>query len=124
MAHDAFLSHLDGLSYYGSAALFDLLAIILMSGIRPVPVMVVRLQRICVASIALNAAGWVLWASYFPPLAYDLLFICVYLWALITLLLRDSAHDVGGYTMDRWRSCVCFNRPAWVGYILKDGAKT
>ena len=123
LTHDGFLSDLDGLAYYGSAALFDLLAIILMSGIHPVPRLVVRLQLICLLSVCLNAIGWALWVTYLPPLIYDWAFLALYTWAVITLIQRDGAHDVGGYTMDRWRSCIRFDRAAWVVRLLKDGNK-
>lgn len=55
--HELLLSDLDGLQYYGSAALFDLLIIVLTSGINPVPRMVLSLHRICFVSILANMAG-------------------------------------------------------------------
>ncbi len=120
--HEALLSHLDGLQYYGSAALFDLLIIVLTSGINPVPRMVLSLHRLCIVSILLNMAGWVLWFFYFPPLAYDLAFVAVYAWALLILIKRDGA-NVGGYSLDSWASCFRFNRSPWAVRLNQYGGK-
>lgn len=120
--HELFLSHYDGLLYYGSAALFDLFIIVITSGIHPVPKMVLSLHKICIASILINLAGWVLWFFYFPPLVYDAAFVVLYVWALITLINRNGL-DVGGYTLDSWATCFRFNRSAWGGYLYKHGGK-
>lgn len=115
LLHELFLSHYDGLLYYGSAALFDLAIIIATSGIRPVPEMVLSLHRICLVSILANFLGWVIWFLYFPPLIYDASFVAIYAWALITLIKRNGL-DVGGYTLDSWATCFRFNRSAWLSY--------
>lgn len=120
--HELFLSHYDGLLYYGSAALFDLFIIVLTSWIHPVPKMVINLHKICIASILINLAGWSLWFFYFPPLAYDAAFAALYVWALITLINR-SGLDVGGYTLDSWAACFRFNRYSWRNYSYKHGGK-
>lgn len=111
LCHHVFLSDLDGLYYYGSAALFDLAIIILTSGINPVPDMVLSLHRICFVSILANLAGWILWACYLPPLAYNISFGVIYLWAVITLIKRNG-DDVGGFTLGSWASCFRFNTSA------------
>lgn len=122
LTHEIFLSHLDGLMYYGSAALLDLAIIVLTSGINPVPRMVLSLHRVCIASIVLNLAGWVLWFFYFPPLLYDLAFVTLYAWALWIFTKRDRA-DVGGYTLGSWASCFRFDRSAWAIHLIKHGGK-
>jgi len=109
LLHDLCLSDLDGLAYYGSAALTDSAIIILTSGIFPIPVMVVRLHYICLISILVNAAGWVMWMAYLPPTIYDIAFIVVYLCVIITMIRKDTS-DVGGYSLDSWRTILSFNR--------------
>lgn len=106
--HELFFSHLYGILYYGSAALLDLGIIMLASGISPIPRMVITLNRICLASIVVNFAGWVIWSSYLPPMAYDLAFVVIYLWALITLIKRDGS-DVRDFSVGGWSSCFRFN---------------
>lgn len=120
--HEALFSPLDGLQYYGSAALFDLLIIVLTSGINPVPRMVLSLHRLCIVSILANMAGWVIWFFYFPPLAYDLAFVAINSWALFILIKRDGA-NVGGYSLDSWASCFRFNRSPWAVHFNQYGGK-
>lgn len=109
ITHDLALSHLDGFAYYASAALFDLGIIALTSGISPIPRMVISLQRICLASILLNFAGWLMWLLYFSPVLYDTMFTLIYSWALIIMLVRNNT-DVGSYSRSSWHSCFRFDR--------------
>lgn len=122
LLHEFLLSDLEGLQYYGSAALFDLLIIGLTSGINPVPRMVLSLHRTCIASILVNSVGWVLWFFYFPPLAYDATFVLLYAWTLITFIKRDGDH-VGDYTLDSWTACFRFNLFSWSNYFNHNGGK-
>jgi hypothetical protein len=92
--HELFLSDLDGLAYYGSAALFDLGVIILTSYIRPVPPIVLRLHVVCLASILVNSMGWALWWLYLSPALYNAAFVAVYSSAVVAILWSDKA-DVG-----------------------------
>lgn len=105
IAHDALASGIDGFWYYGSAAILDVGIIILTSGIRPLPRMVVTLHRICMASVMMNFLGWLMWFFYLPPTLYDFAFLMLYSCALITFIKKDHA-DVGGFEVDSWRSCV------------------
>lgn len=123
LSHELFLSHLDGLAYYGSAALLDLGIIILTSGINPVPQMVINLHRICKVSIFLNVAGWYIWSAYLPPVAYDLAFMALYGWTLLILIKRDGA-DVGGFTMDSWNSCFHFNWRSSLSHYRRNKGQT
>lgn len=111
-SHELFFVDYDGLAYYGSAALLDLGIIVITSGINPLPKMVLRLHVICAVSIFINLLGWLLWLSYLPPTLYDMAFVALYAWALVTLIRRDKL-DVGGYSLDSWGSCFRFNRSAW-----------
>lgn len=120
--HELFFSDYEGLQYYGSAALFDLAIIILTSGINPVPKMVLSLHKICIVSIVANLLGWIMWFLYYPPMIYDLAFVAIYAWTLITLIKRNGL-NVGGYTMDSWASCFRFNRSAWYLYLNKNAGQ-
>ena len=93
---------LDGSQYYIGAAAVDLLILILISGIYPVPRMVVRLQWVCVVSIALNFLGWGGWFLYLSPVAYEWSFAVLYCSALYVLLKKDADDVVGGDTVIRW----------------------
>lgn len=121
-AHYLMLSHLDGLLYYGSAALFDLLFMVLTCGINPAPKMVFSLYKICMCSMIINCVGWVLWISYEPPIFYNLAYLGLCSWALAVLLRRNRS-DVGGFELDRWGACFRFDPYAWSGYLNRGEGK-
>lgn len=106
--HYIYLSELDGMLYYGIAALVDLAMVILTSGIRPIPRMVLTLHKIALVSIAANMYGFILWFNYLPPTTYDSAFILIYLWLLLTLI-RKGGKRVGGFTISSWTTCFNFN---------------
>jgi len=108
VTHGALFSDLDGGLYYATAALFDLLIIIFLSMINPIPRMVVTLQTICVVSIGVNFVGWGIWTQYLPPTAYDKAFVVIYLWAIWALLRRNEV-DVG-----RMGDTTVRGRGAWI----------
>lgn len=116
------MNSLVGFSYHGSAAIFDLLIIILVSGIRPLPELVLSLHRICAASILINVTGWVIWVLYFPPILYDLAFVALYAWLVVTLISRDKK-NVGGNTLDRGGFGFRFDRGTCSHLFNKHGGK-
>lgn len=122
LLHDVAFSHLDGIAYYGSAALLDLAIMILLSGVHPLRKTVIRLQVICLISIIANMLGWLIWFVYLPPTAYNFTFFCLYLWALVELLKKDR-DNVGGFTVDSWRACIRFDRSAWAVRLFKNGGE-
>ncbi len=95
-AHDIFLSDLDGLEYFGSAALIDSLVIILLSSIKPIPRLVLSLQAACLASIVVNFVGWWLWVRYLPSDVYVMSMTAIYTWIMVSLIKKDRNY-VGGY---------------------------
>ena len=115
LAHEVLLSTYDGLLYYGSAALFDLAIIVLLSRLNPLPKMAVRLQRVCMVSIFVNAGGWVLWTTYAPPLAYDVAFAALYAWAIVVLTTRNG-QNVGDSTLGRRHSGFYLRSGSWRNY--------
>lgn len=96
--HELYLSEVDGLLYYGSAAFFDLLIILLTRNIRPLTDTIVNIHMICVISILFNYIGWIIWALYLPPLIYNWSFVMVYSLAVYAFLRMDDS-NVGGGTM-------------------------
>jgi hypothetical protein len=82
--HEIFLSDLEGFIYYGSAAFFDLLIILLLSNISTK--LSINLQNLCIFSMVLNFVGWLNWFNYMPPTVYNNSYILYYLMVLITIL--------------------------------------
>jgi len=123
LSHEFLISDVDGLAYYGSAALFDMGIIMLVSGINPVPRMVTDLQGICMASVFINGIGYFIWLAELPPIIYDTSFMVLYTWTLLILIERNGT-DVGGYRLDSWYSCFRFNRPSFFGHIFGNGGQT
>lgn len=120
--HGLFLSGLDGPWYYLSAAIVDLTILWGLSRISETSGTILSLQRISLISIALNAMGCGLWLLYYPPFAYDLTFILLYLAALFTLLKKDRA-DVGHNSMDRKHPGLRFSTSDRDSYLHKHGGK-
>ena len=122
MLHEIVGAHLDGLAYYGSAALCDLAIIILTSGIRPIPAMVTRIHLICLASILANAVGWAMWAAYLPPTVYNAAFVVIYLGAVVAMLKKDRSDVMGGHTPGGRRTGIRGGLSArYRTYIKKSG---
>lgn len=91
--HDLFFSSTTGIVYYGSAAMFDLLAIIIISNIQPISKTTIAITNICFLSIVLNLIGWLIWFLYWPPLPYNAAFIILYASAFIALIRQDLGPD-------------------------------
>ena len=123
LAHDIFLSSLDGFAYYGSAALGDLLIVVIISNIRPILKMTVELNKICMISIFTNLFGWSLWVFYFLPVAYNSMFVLIYAVALFTLIKRDTL-NVGNHLLGGGRFGYSINRSTSVLYRNNNDCKT
>ena len=94
---------LDGWSRHGGSAIINLVAILILSGVRPACWMVYRLKLILLLSMLVNFAGWVMWYQYLPPTAYDAGLVVVFSLALFALI--KGAGDVGDFTASSWRTC-------------------
>lgn len=105
VVHEMLLSSLDGFSYYGSAALFDLIVILILT-IIPVTRLSIRLQVISFVSAILNFIGWVMWTLYLPPDWYNAAFIVLYGVSAFVLSISGGGDDVGNRTLDRRRSGI------------------
>ena len=119
LLHEVFEGSLDGLAYYGSAALCDLAIIVLTSGITPVPAMVTRIHLVCFASIVANAVGWVMWSAYLTPTVYNAAFVLIYIVAVAAMLKKDPS-DVGGHSLNSRRTHFRSGNPAIRRSYLKD----
>lgn len=115
--HELLFAHLDGFPYYASAGAGALAIIVLLKLLAHPPRIALVLVRICLVSIVLNFAGWLMWRAYLPPESYNAAIFCVFIWALVTLLSRDKQDESGGrLTMDLWRAG--FRRYAYPGLQL------
>ena len=86
--------------YYLSAGTADFLILVVLTIVRPVPSVVHGLSWVCVASIAANAYGLVIWSAYWPPDSYDALHTVIYTSAL--WILAGGNNDMAD-SRSRWR---------------------
>ena len=92
---------LDGYMYYLSAAVLDSAIITITANFKEVSQITRGIHRVCLASIVLNAAGWVTYMLYVPPTGYNLSFIFLYLWSIMVLMKRNRRYD-GDNKLDTW----------------------
>lgn len=88
-----------GYGYYFSAAMFDLGVIITLNHMMQNKTSY-YLQIIALISIVLNFLGWLLWFFYFPPIAYDIAFLTLYIITVLVILRRGLLHGV--FTIYQW----------------------
>ena len=101
LLHCVMGEYIDGGAYYISAAGLDSAIITITANFKETSQITRSIHRICLASIVLNASGWVTYMLYVPPIGYNLSFIFLYLWSIIVLMKRNRRYD-GDTTMDRW----------------------
>ena len=118
LIHDRFLAELDGLLYYGSAAIFDLAVITWLANLRQTCKLTVNLLRVSLVSIVLNFGGWLMWITYQPPALYNLSYIILYSCAIVALINKEGLKH-GGYTLDGWASCFRVHPGKSVPYSSK-----
>jgi len=93
--HEIFFSASTGLIYYGMASLFYVAIIMLTAVAAPVTRLVLDIHKICLASIFMNACGWVLWFFYFPPAIYNIAYMGLHCWAIYALMQRTKRKEDG-----------------------------
>lgn len=80
------------LIYHGSAALFDLMALVISAHL-----LAGRLsddmQSLCLIAIFVNSAGWFLYMAYAPPRCYQIALLGVNYGQCLRLLIGDSYDD-------------------------------
>jgi len=77
LMHNAFFYHVENSMYYLSAAMIDLIVMVIISRFK-CRAFVYKMLFVCVVSIMLNGLGWALWHFYLPPTFYDQLFLLFY----------------------------------------------
>ena len=92
LLHYLLFNDSEGLLYYGSAALFDLLAIMMIAHLAIPTSLAKQVLFICSASIVMNYAGFVLWISYLSPSLYNWGFVVLNLCTIICLIKREPGH--------------------------------
>lgn len=123
LVHDVLSINVSDSVYYLSAAISDLAVIILISKIKAVSDLIVRVQMLSVASIVANFIGWIAWCSYLPPDLYNAAFVAIYLCAIIILLDRSIISDVGHSSLYRvWHGVCCGAGSRGFNYIDDEGA--
>lgn len=99
----AFGEKMDGITYFVTAAITSGIAIELMMRIPKVVSTTISLYRVCIAEIAANSVALALWYYDQSPLINTYVFLVLRIWAISILLRKDTADDVGGYTItSRW----------------------
>jgi len=82
----------DGLLYYGTDALLDLLAIMIIAKLAIPTSLAEQILYICSASIIFNYIGLVLWLTYMSPALYNWGFVVLNLCTIICLIKREPGH--------------------------------
>ena len=82
----------DGLLYYGSDAILDLLAIMLIAKLAIPTALAMQVMFICAASIVINYIGFAIWLAYMPPTVYNWGFVVLNLCTIICLIKREPGH--------------------------------
>lgn len=76
----------------------------IVAHIKPITKSSIAIQFICLAGIITNFIGWLSWYNYSTHSLYNLLWLGVYLTALVTMLNRGM-HDATSYRVFSWIDC-------------------
>lgn len=94
--HGAIFGGFNGLAYFGSAALCDLIVVFAIARLKAPSWLGRELQRISLVSVLFNWAGWVAWMLYWPSDGYVIAFAILYGYTILTLFRKgrsDGARD-------------------------------
>jgi len=86
--HDIFFGEHDGFWYYGTAAFFDYLTIILINRTN-------FIQIVCLLSIMLNISGYIAWFLYYDASVYGYSFVILYSCAIVAAIFKDDDSGLG-----------------------------
>ena len=95
IAHLLLVSKDNAEWYFLSASLFDMLVLTIVSRIN-IP-QTDSIQMLCIMSVIVNGAGWLLWDNEIDLTAYAAVQIAIYLYAIFILTSRDKS-DVGDHS--------------------------
>lgn len=98
--HNYFLGDISGVFYYLSAGAFDFIVLAIICIYAKPKWFSNQIIGISTISLILNFYGWIIYELYLPPTSYNIAFNTLYLYAILILLWKDSAHDFG--TNKRW----------------------
>lgn len=102
-SHGIVCANFDGFWYFFTAGVFDLAIISIIYAYGAIARLTDDLINICVASIALNAYGWVTWHNYQPIFSYQTAMAALYFIAIFSLLRKGRANEYG---VNKWHSGV------------------
>ena len=95
--HIAVFGRINGSLYYWSAAIFDMLILVVITTAktqRSSRILITRLTKICFVSVVCNSIGWLMWFEELPPTAYNRTYILIYI-AIIAIFVSEDM-DVRG----------------------------
>jgi len=108
LMHETLFSSLDGLAYYGSAALADLFTIMILTSVIVSTELCGKMISICIISILLNICGWAIWFSEADPTAYNLSFAVLNAYTIYLLISGDKRHGRLGADGGRGSIVWCY----------------
>lgn len=95
----------DMLLFHGSAALVDLFMLYAAPAVLSGR-LCMDTQKLLLASIVGNAAGWLLYMAYAPPIFYNTYMVAVTYAQLMRLIIPDRHADSTGSTLVRHPDCL------------------
>lgn len=99
---DNFIIKPVGALYYLPMALFDFLAIFVLSNLARTPKITIELQRICLVSIFANLLAWICWEFYIKHAdIYNSFYILLYIFSIYLIIKKDHKND-RNYRIDFW----------------------
>ena len=90
--HNVFSITLEGGAYYISAGFFDLVILAVLCSYGAINKLTDDLISICIASLVINAYGWLIWFNYLPPVSYNIASMALYLIAILVLTQKETSH--------------------------------
>lgn len=99
LTHEFIFSHEEGFLYYGTAAAFDTMLVLITANFKKITRLIVNVQTYCLLSFIVNLAGWVAFMGYSSPAGYDAASMIVFTFAFLILTRND---DGGSFQLDRW----------------------
>ena len=94
--------------YYLSAALFDLLVILIIARMNTTLRLATDIQVISIASIFFNLIGWIQYMQGHDVTTYMLMYVVLYGWAIVALLRREP-RNAGNTKDNTLGNSICAN---------------
>lgn len=100
-SHGIVCDNFEGFWYFFTAGVFDLAIVSIVYAYGARTRLTDDLISISVASIALNAYGWLTWYNFQPIMSYQTAMAALYFIAILSLLRKERANDFG---INKWTS--------------------